>query len=84
MSRGPSAIAELLLLSVCIRVGVCFVVMATVAAGTRYINNFNGKLSSIDERLIKLNIIDNLQFFGRVMMHNMRVRFLRHGVVQCQ
>ena len=37
----------------------------------RYINNFNGKLSSIDERLIKSNINDN----PRVMIHNRCVQF---------
>jgi len=28
----------------------------------RYINNFNGRVSSIDGRLSKSNIIDNVQF----------------------
>jgi len=36
--------------------------MATAAAGTLHINNFYGKISSVDGQLLSSNIIDNAQF----------------------
>jgi len=48
-----------------IGVGVCFVVMATAAGCSWfscYINNFYGKVSSVDGQLLLSNIIDSLRF----------------------